>query len=113
VSHRGANRRIQRDVARLDPRHPFGWDTVLRMGTKRVRQPGHGRARASLIEAVTLSNFPVNRARTCPRVPARPSLVFPSYEGVPGSSPGVGLENSCKTPTCVASNGDSLALSGT
>jgi hypothetical protein len=47
-------------------------------GTKRVRQPRHGRAHASTVRGVQPIRFQRERARVCPCVPARPSLVFPS-----------------------------------
>jgi hypothetical protein len=49
-----------------------------RPGTKRVRQLGHGRARASTVRDVKQAGLQREHARVCPRVPARPSLVFPS-----------------------------------
>ncbi len=49
-----------------------------RLGTKRVRQPGHGRAPASTARAVKPLDLQEKRARACPRVDARPLLVFPS-----------------------------------
>jgi hypothetical protein len=45
-------------------------------GTKRVRQLGLGRARASMALRLKPSDLQGNRARACPLVDARPSLVF-------------------------------------
>ena len=44
-------------------------------GTRRVRQLGHARARASLVASVKPPDVQEKRAQECPRVPARPSLV--------------------------------------
>ena len=48
------------------------------VGTKRVRQPGHGRARASTVKRVKQARIQGEPSRQCPRVDARPSLVFPT-----------------------------------
>lgn len=44
-------------------------------GTERVRQVGNGRARASTLSSAKPPRFRRERARPCPLVPARPSLV--------------------------------------
>jgi hypothetical protein len=63
-------------VARLDrPNRSVRPAAVLPLGTKRVRQPGHGRARASIAKAVKPPDLQDECARVCPRVPACPSLV--------------------------------------
>lgn len=50
----------------------------LRTGTKRVRQLGHARARASTARPSKPPALQGKGARACPRVHARPLLVFPS-----------------------------------
>ena len=62
--------------------------TRHRLGTKRVRHPGLGRARASTLRSLKTARFQRERARACPRVP---QSSFSRNEGVPGSSPGVGF----------------------
>jgi hypothetical protein len=59
-------------------------------GTKRVRQPGHGRAARPLevgVKRLLCSGNVPGRARACSPVP---HSSFSRNEGVPGSSPGVG-----------------------
>jgi len=63
----------------------------LRAGTKRVRQLGHERTRASTPRTVEPADLQPERTRVCPRVDARPLLVLPSHEGVRGSNPRVGF----------------------
>jgi hypothetical protein len=45
------------------------------VGTKRVRELGYTRARVSTVVLAKESDFQRDRARACPRVDARPSLV--------------------------------------
>ena len=78
----GANSRVDLIIGKrawgLQGRPGHSPRRSLQAGTKRVRQLGHGRARASITRTLRPPDLQGKRARVCPRVDARPLLVFPS-----------------------------------
>jgi hypothetical protein len=89
TSERGAH--MARSSSLCEARCLARQPTRRSTGTKRVRQSGYERARASTVRALKPPSFHRKGARACPRVDVRPYLSFPRNEGVPGSNPGVGF----------------------
>ena len=71
---------------------------------------GYARPTADALKGPNSSKNVPARTREWTRVP---HLSFPRNEGVPGSSPGVGLQKPCKVLRGVACNDDGVPPPGT